>query len=172
MSKLRWHNLKSHFDAAQNAKQKYWKKANRWPYLQVAVMTAKALDPASVLEIGTMGLPLCLDSNTMSLDGIDKVTHDAGKAPWPFEDKAFDLGIALQVWEHIPEKEVFFSEMGRVCSKRIISIPYKWRKMSNPDNCHLNIEMDDVVRWAGGRFPDAYCILGSGDRKRLMTLWT
>lgn len=53
--------------------------------------------------------------------------HDATVVPWPIDDKAYDLFIALQVWEHLEgkQKEVF-EEVMRTSKAAILSLPYMW----------------------------------------------
>lgn len=54
--------------------------------------------------------------------------HDATITPCPIEDKAYDLLIALQVWEHLEGKQQdVFKEVMRVSKMAILSFPYKWK---------------------------------------------
>ncbi len=51
--------------------------------------------------------------------------HDAIVVPWPIDDKAYDLFIALQVWEHLERKQKeAFEEVMRTSKAAILSFPY------------------------------------------------
>lgn len=75
-----------------------------------------------------------------------------GHTSWPISDQSYDLVIALQVWEHLGDRQVeAFAELPRIARYAILSLPYKCRRRSNPS--HSNIDDAVVRRWTGGLVP-------------------
>jgi hypothetical protein len=100
---------------------------------------------------------------------------------WPFEDKQFDMFIALEVWEHlwntnkkkvqenwgpIERKKKYgvenpniqpnvFKEVMRVSKRAILSFPYMWgeHNLCGPDNCHYQIDRETIKKWTCGVEP-------------------
>lgn len=109
-----------------------------------------------VVKLGdSLGRPLNLVKHTYQ--------HNATEKPWPIADKSYDLFIALQVWEHLDNKQSFaFREVMRVSRAAILSFPYLWHckknSLSYPEhhmideelisNWTLNIPPREIVRIA------------------------
>lgn len=126
----------------------------RWPYYREAIDLARRLAPRRVLEVGTAYTPLFPTSDRLDYQPAFKPTylHDATIVPWPVPDKAYDLVVALQVWEHLGTRQVeAFAELPRIARYAMLSLPYKWRRRSNPS--HSNIDDEVVSRWTGGLVP-------------------
>ena len=71
--------------------------------------------------------------------------RDAG--PWPVDDKAYDLFMALQVFEHLTDRQrEAFLEVRRIARHAIISLPIDW-VMDDPRNCHHQISNERVLSW-------------------------
>ncbi len=107
-----------------------------------------SLDPKRILEIGVgegivtsrvierfpeaavVGLDLPdeeLAADWQSLD-LDCVFGDAGHLPFP--DDAFDLVLAIEVFEHLPDPDAAMAELARVGSGTLVaSVPFEpiWR---------------------------------------------
>jgi hypothetical protein len=126
----------------------------RWNYYREAISIAKRLAPRRVLEIGTAYIPLFPVSDRLDYKADFRPTylHDATVVPWPIADQSYDLVVALQVWEHLGNRQCeAFAELPRVAKYALLSLPYKWRRRSNPS--HSGIDDGVVRRWAGGRKP-------------------
>ncbi|MGQ0429838.1 MAG: hypothetical protein ACT4UQ_07905 [Gammaproteobacteria bacterium] len=139
------------FDRAR-ATSNYLKR--RWGYYREAIAMANRLAPRRVLEIGCRYLPLFPGSDRLDMDAAYQPTilHDATVIPWPIADQAYDLVVALQVWEHLGDRQrEAFSELPRIARYAILSLPYKWRRRSNPS--HSGIDDAVVRRWSGGLDP-------------------
>lgn len=136
---------------------KYWRKSRneRWKYMSVVLDELKKHNPNSILEAGTNALPLSKDSYILSLREYELVNkngiiHNLDDFPYPFEDKQFDFFVALQVWEHIKEKQKAFQEICRISENVILSFPYKWGK-SHKD--HGNIDDETIRKWTNNLEP-------------------
>lgn len=126
----------------------------RWRYYREALAMVRRLAPRRVLEIGCAFTPLIPGSDRLDYQERFKPTflHDATVTPWPVPDQSYDLAIALQVWEHLGDRQVeAFAELPRIAKYAILSLPYQWRRRSNPS--HSNIDDAVVSRWTGGLVP-------------------
>lgn len=126
----------------------------RWRYYREAMAMVRRLAPRRVLEVGAAFTPLLPDSDRLDYQAKFNPTflHDATVVPWPVPDQSYDLVIALQVWEHLGNRQVeAFAELPRIARYAILSLPYKWRRRSNPS--HSNIDDAVVSRWTGGLRP-------------------
>lgn len=126
----------------------------RWPYYRAAIELAQRLSPSRVLEIGSRTMPLLRGSDSLDIDERFRPTilHDATVVPWPIDDRRYDLVIALQVWEHLGDRqEQAFRELRRCARYAILSLPYNWRSRHDPS--HSGIDDAVVARWSGGLEP-------------------
>lgn len=121
---------------------------DRWPYLKVARDMSLSVEPKNILEAGPG--PLCKPIMNSKADTIDlkegaTIVHDLTKTPWPIGDKAYDLFIALQVWEHLgASQEDAFKEVCRVSKNAVLSFPFWWKRGSKE---HLRISLATIRRW-------------------------
>lgn len=133
----------------------YWNNAqDRWKYMSVVVEELKTINPISVLELGAYKINLTSISDNMDkrIDFIDsnninnkKYIQDAINLPWNIPDKYYDVFVALQVFEHLENKQSeVFEEVKRISKNAIISLPYKWNQ---PGNCHHMIDEDIIKEW-------------------------
>ncbi len=129
----------------------------------------------TALELGPHLRPLIIGADAMDLSVRPAlqaegrvVIHDATVAPWPIGDKAYDLFVALQVFEHLrgnqPEA---FLEVRRVARHAILSLPIDW-EMANPNDCHHRLSHDRVLGWFAPIRPTAVLPGNGGRRRRLI----
>lgn len=122
----------------------------RWDYIRKVIGIVKGVSPEKVLELGPRRMPIVVGADIMDIHvhGPElKYRHDAGKTPWPIGDKAYDLFIALQVWEHLEGRQAeAFKEVMRVAGRAILSFPYK---RYCPGNCHHGIDEKTIANWTG-----------------------
>jgi hypothetical protein len=168
--------LKSEFDAMAAA-DPYYK--GRWRYTSVALAEAAKLiirdDLRTALEVGAPVKPILTGAHVMDyrlreeLDpGVEISVHDATKVPWPFEDKQFGLFIALQVFEHLGQRQSeAFGEVRRVARHAIISLPIDW-DMGNPKNIHHMIPEERVLSWFAPVVPTRILEGNPGPKKRVV----
>jgi len=136
----------------------YW--AGRWEYISAAVEILRNRNTdGMVLEVGTAGLSLVKGSTTMDIRPGSDVEHDGGIAPWPFHWGQFAACIALQVIEHVKDRQTFFREACRVAEVVVLSVPWEW--VDGPLD-HRGIDMEDVVEWTGGAYPIERVLCGKG----------
>jgi len=103
---------------------------NRWKYFKRVIKLIKKIKPKSVLELGAYKLPIVKNSEVMDIKKMrcTNIIYDATKTPWPIKDKQYDLFIALQVWEHLREKQQqAFKEVMRISRSAILSFPLNWK---------------------------------------------
>ncbi len=130
---------------------------SRWKYYRRAVQVARSLNidsPDSVLEMGTMGANVVLNSITIDydknwhFDGKNPdFIHDARDLPWPIPNKKFKLFIALRVFQHLtPVQKQCFDEARRIAENIIIVTPTKYNNQGG-------ITQSDFILWNNGRWP-------------------
>jgi len=132
----------------------------RWEYYSETIEIAQRLNPKSILEVGPG--PLHLFPNADSLDRAKKhkptYQHDATIVPWPIADKAYDLIIASQVFEHFNgQQREAFAELRRCCRYGLVSIPYKWKTHKSDD--HIGLTDGTMKSWTGGARPIAVSVI-------------
>ena len=151
----------------------------RWTYLSVAAQQASALiaqhDLRTALELGPWGRPLIVGADAM--DRIERpdlqkegilVVHDATVAPWPIPDKAYDLFVGLQVFEHLKGKQaIAFAEVVRVARHAIISLPIDW-VLEDTRNSHHGLTEERARSWFLPIEPTRVVLGNPGPKKRLV----
>jgi len=139
---------------------KHWRNAEaRWAYHAAAAEIACSLEltsPQDVLEVGTMGVQIVPGSDTMDYNATNDwliqgyeptMRNDARSLPWPIEDKAYRLFIALRVFHHLaPKQHKCFLEATRIADNIIIVVP--------GSNIHKHgIDEQHFIDWYGGIAP-------------------
>jgi len=133
----------------------------RWEYYKEVIHIIPKLEIENVLELGPGFLPIVKTSDIMLSpeedqfgkpnDVIGKVfVHDATKKPWPILNKQYDLLIALQVWEHLDNKQTrAFREVKRVAKRAILSFPYEWTggEQKPSHRAHRDIDKELISDW-------------------------
>jgi hypothetical protein len=148
-------------------------------YLAAAGATARELidrrDLRTALELGPHLRPLIVGADVMDVVANDalraegqRIVHDATAVPWPFGDKAYDLFVALQVFEHLgaAQPEAFL-EVRRIARHAILSLPIDW-EMADPGNCHHRLTNERVLGWFAPVRPTRVVVGNPGHRKRLL----
>lgn len=164
------------FDAMVEAFPYY---RGRWGYMSIALVEAgrliKRRDLRTALELGAPVRPIIDGARVMDhvarpeLDpSVPMTIHDATAVPWPFGDKAFDLFLALQVFEHLGDRQPeAFLEVRRIARHAILSLPIDW-VMDDPNNCHHLIPEERVLSWFAPVVPTRIVEGSTGDRRRLI----
>lgn len=110
----------------------------RWEYFKEVIEIIQGQEVDSVLEIGPGQEVIVKDCDIMvkpeddmwgqPKENYSKIyKHNATEKPWPIKDKQYDLLVALQVWEHLDNKQSrAFREVMRVARMAILSFPYMW----------------------------------------------
>lgn len=97
-----------------------------------------------------------------------RIAHDATQVPWPVADKAYDVFVAFQVFEHLgTHQAAAFREVRRVARHAILSLPIDW-EMADPANCHHRISEEAVLGWFAPVVPTRIALGNPGHRKRLL----
>ena len=132
----------------------------------------------TALELGPHLRPLIVGADVMDLRLSPdlqttgrQVAADATKAPWPFADRAYDLFVALQVFEHLGTRQAdAFHEVRRVARHAILSLPIDW-EMDDPKNCHHRLSHERVLEWVAPVVPTRVVVGNPGRRKRLIYIF-
>jgi len=113
----------------------YWKDADaRWSYYRriIEIMKPRFTAESTSLELGTMGIPVVMNSQQMDYDKHlsyygerqPEVIHDARSIPWPMKSKQFDWFIACRVYHHLwPVQRECFEEAFRIARNVILIVP-------------------------------------------------
>jgi hypothetical protein len=153
--------------------------AGRWSYTSVALAQAadliRRLGLRNALELGAPVRPIISGADVMDMKArpeldpeVSITIHDATKTPWPVADKAYDLFVALQVFEHLRDRQPeAFLEVRRVARHAILSLPIDW-VMSDPTNKHHQIPNERVLSWFAPVVPSRVFTVMSGNRKRMI----
>lgn len=127
----------------------------RWIQYDNVIKLVLEMDspPKSIIEVGSHVFPLFKDSFRVEKD-VGKIkphlVWDITNTPLPIEDKAFDLFISLQVWEHLEGKQqVAFKEVMRISRSAILGFPLHWKNVPKED-CHYNITEEIISEWTLG----------------------
>lgn len=128
----------------------------RWPYIKRVIQRIESLDGIErVLELGPgpVNRSIVDGADTMGIrnfaplkgqEGRLTIVHDASIAPWPVADNAYDLFLALQVFEHLGNKQrEAFAEARRVARFAILSLPYFCKSERH------RLSHADYIRWFG-----------------------
>lgn len=169
--------LRRHEIAELAAEVPYYKP--RRGYLEVAAAVARDLiarhELRSALELGPHLRPLIVNGDVLDLtirarlrsEGR-RIAHDATVAPWPIADRAYDLFVALQVFEHLGSGQAdAFGEVRRVARHAILSLPIDW-VMDDPTNCHHGLTMERAMEWFAPVAPSRILVGTPGPRKRII----
>ena len=151
----------------------------RWGYMSAALGQAATLIRRdrleTALELGAPVRPIIVGADVMDIKArpeldptVPIMIHDATQAPWPVADKAYDLFLALQVFEHLRDRQPeAFREVRRVARHAIISLPIDW-EMDDPRNCHHQIPNERVLSWFAPVVPTRVIEGNGGNRRRLI----
>jgi hypothetical protein len=151
----------------------------RGEYLEAASKVAAELISAhrlrSALELGPHLQPLIVGADTMELEERAelratgrRIVHDATVGPWPVENRAYDLFVGLQVFEHLGTSQPeAFREVRRVARHAIVSLPIEW-EMTDPTDMHHMLRDEQVRSWFAPVTPTRVVVGNGGRRKRLI----
>lgn len=140
----------------------------RWEYFKEVIKIIQSERFKSVLELGPGLLPIVKKSDVIMNPEEDSfgrpqetkgkvLSFDATMKPWPILDKQYDLFIALQVWEHLDNKQSrAFREVMRISKMAILSFPYHWdggeEKPSH--RAHRFIDRELIEDWTLNEKPE------------------
>ena len=133
----------------------------RWEYYKEVINIIQQTEIEKVLELGPGFLPIVKEADVMLSPEEDHfgrpehitgkiIVHDATIKPWPIPDKQYDLLIALQVWEHLDNKQTrAFREVQRISKRAILSFPFEWigGKEKPSHRAHRGIDKELIDDW-------------------------
>lgn len=148
-------------NARTPAPKGYWEGRKSMKYYSEVVALARdyAPDAASVLDVGGRDCLYSLDIPAGLRVTVDPdlgpqhpgiVWHQADFMQWQ-PDRIYDIGLCMQVLEHIKDPARFLRKILQCCRVAVISIPFNWPTTS--DHVHHRLKTDVFEEWAG-RKPD------------------
>lgn len=152
---------KAEFDAVVKRYPYY---RGRWPYMSVAAREVADLISRyrlrTALELGPHLRPLIVGADAMVLSPTEDldaegsvIVQDARETPWAVPDGAYDLFVALQVFEHLDGRQsAAFGEVCRVARHAVISLPIDW-VLEDATDIHHGIPQERVLGWFAPRVP-------------------
>jgi hypothetical protein len=168
--------VKSEFDRLA-ARFPYYR--GRWDYTSVACDVAGELigrhGLSSALELGPHIRSIVVGADVMDLRAQPDLeaegrllVHNATVLPWPAADESYGLFVALQVFEHLGDRQsAAFGEVCRIARHAIISLPIDW-EMDDPTNIHHQISNERALSWFAPVVPSRVEVGNAGPRKRLV----
>ncbi len=85
----------------------------------IAASKVQLADVYYGVEISDSGISSTVAKNIPNLKEVQK--FDGYHIP--YADKAFDIGVAIHVLEHVEHERLFLSELARVCRKFYVEVP-------------------------------------------------
>ena len=142
---------------------------------RIATDMIRRRDLRTGLELGPHLRSLIVGADTMELETNPELraeghrfVHDATIAPWPVADKAYDLFVAMQVFEHLgSHQREAFSEVRRVARNAMLSLPIDWT-MDDPTNSHHQLSRERVLSWFAPVAPTRIVVGNGGPKMRLI----
>ena len=142
--------------------------SGRWAYYKEVVEIIKNEKVTNSVELGPGYMPI-VKNGDLILNPLDDLfgkpddrhnyvhIFDATIKHWPIADKAYDLFIGLQVWEHLDSKQTrAFREVMRIAGKAVLSFPYTWEGgiVEKPSHrAHRDVDMELIRDWTLGIEP-------------------
>ena len=151
----------------------------RREYMLVASRIANEMirrrDLRTGLELGPNLRSLIVGADTMELETNPdlqaegrRFVHDATVTPWPAADKAYDLFVAMQVFEHLgTHQREAFNEVRRVARNAMLSLPIDWTQ-ADPADIHHQISRERVLSWFAPVVPSRVMVGNGGPKTRLI----
>jgi len=139
---------------------KYWARRQKMVYLFVVEQIAKSIgqNANAIIDIGSNATPI-LDwfpevPHKYSLDpgrpyeAADVVSIKEDFLKWNCEER-IDLGLCLQVLEHVKFPQHFAERLMTLCEIAVVSVPYKWPADKTKYHRHDPIDLEKIVKWFG-----------------------
>lgn len=134
---------------------------DRWAYFKEVIAIIKIIKPENALELGPAKHTIIKNCDIMvhqkddswgkPVNKVNKIFyHNATIKPWPVNDKSYDVFIALQVWEHLDNKQArAFREVMRISRSAILSFPFNWNCPEDNPNYpeHHMIDKELIGDW-------------------------
>lgn len=142
----------------------YWNRSadRRWSYMKPVIDELHNIQFETILEIGAYKVNLTSLSDNMDLSkkyvDLDNINNKFYKQdacdPWTeIEDEYYDVVLALQVFEHLNNRQYeAFQEIKRCSVQAIITIPWMW---NCPEDIHHHmIGEEHCLKWFGDDYKD------------------
>ena len=151
-------DIKSQPDA-DGERRAYWRRRADSLYLQYVFFLARVVgrDARSVIDVGSNDCPYLewLDwiprKVSVDLDApYSSATVEARKGDFLELDlgETFDLGLCLQVMEHVPDVGAFARKLLATVPHLIVSVPHRWEP-GEVGHIHDPVDQKKLAEWFG-----------------------
>ncbi len=160
----------------------YWIRRSRMMYIQVTREISRriASHAGSVVDVGSHDTPI-LDwfpdapvrvsvdlRRPYRGDGIESVTADF--MSWR-PGRKFDVGLCLQVLEHVPDAASFAAALLDLCDVVIVSVPYRWPEETTSFHVHDPVDEAKLSGWFGRRPNYSYIVSELDGQQRIICVY-
>jgi hypothetical protein len=139
-----------------------------------------ARNATSILDVGSHDTPILEwfpnAASRVSVDmrepfrglGIDAYQEDFLK--WE-TDHTFDVGLCLQVLEHVEKADEFARRLSELCEVVIVSVPYRWPETASRFHVHDPVDEAKLVGWFGREPNYQYQVKELDGNERLIAVY-
>ncbi len=160
----------------------YWKRRQRFIYVQITREIAQriASHANSVLDVGSNGTPILswfpevpvrvsVDLRVpYRAEGIE--SHQTDFLTWR-PGRKFDVGLCLQVLEHVPDATAFARHLIDLCEVVIVSVPYRWPEDASRYHVHDPVDEEKMKLWFGTDPNYSYRVAELHGQERLICVY-
>ncbi|MGA0594950.1 hypothetical protein [Enterovirga sp. CN4-39] len=138
----------------------YWSSRRESLYYQAVykIVAVVGQDATSIIDVGSaetdyikwfewIGRKVQLNRGFRTgLEGVERIGADFYK--WETPEK-FDIGLCLQVLEHVTDATEFCNKLKAISRRLVISVPYKWPAGRHKEHVHDPVDEVKVKSWMG-----------------------
>lgn len=164
------------------ATEQYWAKRHRFIYIHVVRELCQRIgrNVASVVDVGSHGTPILswfpVSARRVSIDirspyvapGIE--AHEIDFLQWEPGER-FDVGLCLQVLEHVEEAGAFAKKLLRLCDVTIVSVPYRWPETASRYHVHDPVDEVKLAGWFEREPNYSYKVAELDGQERLIAIY-
>ena len=140
--------------------KKYWNARYDMLYYKYIdyVVRVVGVDAKSLVDVGSRGgsyvewfdwIPKKVSIDLQKPYESERVTGVTGDFYAWEPGETFDVGLCLQVLEHVDDPTRFIRKLMSISHCSVVSVPYKWPKGSMKTHIQDPVVLKDVVDWAG-----------------------
>jgi hypothetical protein len=164
------------------SENEYWHKRQHYLYIHVTKEIARRIagDANSVLDVGSNGTPiLSWFPNTPTRVSVDLRNPYAADGVVSFKTDfltfqpphRFDVGLCLQVLEHVRDASAFARHLLGMCDVVIVSVSYRWPHDASSYHFHDPVDERKMKGWFGREPNYTYRVVELDEQERLICVY-